>query len=181
MKRRYFVKSVRMAISTLLLVSMLAGCIISSDDNGTLNHIGFGNGQITIKAQGKPVAIVSADGSLRIDGDPVALTPPQQALLKRYHAEALQLRSDGLAVGSAGIAVAGKAVGSAISGLLGGDPDQIEANVEAEAERIEASVATLCDHLADLQATGNRAAAALPQFRPYASIELGDCRERLES
>lgn len=167
----------RTSFFALALVPLLSGCIISSDDNGTLNQITFGNGQVTIHAQGEPDAIVAADGGLRVDGEAVALSASQQALLKRYHADALQLRSDGLAVGSAGIAVAGKAVGSVIRGLLSGDPDRIEPEVEADTARIHAKVAKLCDHLADLQSTQDAVAASLPAFQPYAQIESGDCRQ----
>lgn len=170
--------SVRTAILALLLVPLLQGCIISSDDNGTLNRISFGNGQVTVHAQGEPDAIVTSDGQLLLNGKPVAVNASQQALLRQYHAAVLQLRADGAAVGSAGIKVASKAIGGAIRGVLGGDPDQIEAGVEAEAERIEASVAILCDQLNDVHVTGNQVAATLPQFDPYASIELGDCRKQ---
>jgi hypothetical protein len=165
------------SIAALFAAALLAGCIVSSDDDGTMGHIAFGNDAVTVHARARPDAVVSADGSLRIDGDPVTLTAPQQALLKSYYADALRLRSDGFAVGKAGIAVAGKAVGSAIRGLVSSDPDRIEAEVEADAAHVEAKVAELCGHLAELEATQDAIATSLPVFKPYAAIEARHCGE----
>lgn len=160
----------------LSLATLLGGCIVAGDGDGPTSLLAFGKDEVTIRANSEPAAVVTAAGELHIDGKPVALSGPQQALVKRYHAHARELRSDGLAVGSAGIAIAGKAVGSAIGGLFGGDTDRIEAEVEAEAARIEAKVAMLCDHLDEFQSTQDALAASLPAFRPYARIDASDCR-----
>jgi hypothetical protein len=169
--------SARILLLVVLVAIGSAGCA-DHDDHIVSNRISIDEGQVEIHSPGGSTAVVTIDGELRLDGKPLTVNASQQALLRQYHAAVLQLRADGAAVGSAGIKVASKAIGGAIRGVLGGDPDQIEAGVEAEAERIEASVAILCDQLNDVHVTGNQVAATLPQFDPYASIELGDCRKQ---
>jgi hypothetical protein len=169
--------SARILLLVVLVAIGSAGCTDPGDRIASNRIISIDEGRVEIRSADASTAVVTDDGQLRLDGKPITVNASQQALLRQYHAAVLQLRADGAAVGSAGVKVAGKAIGGAISGLLGGDPDQIEAGVEAEARRIEASVAILCDQLDEVHTTGKRVAAMLPQFEPYASVELGDCRE----
>jgi hypothetical protein len=82
--------------------------VINSDVGG-LSHgsIHLGNGDVTIRAQGAPDAIVTANGDLRIDQRPVAVDASQRGLLKAYYSSATLMLTDGIATGKAGAAVRG--------------------------------------------------------------------------
>ncbi|MGA9342487.1 MAG: hypothetical protein WBV61_09185 [Rhodanobacteraceae bacterium] len=134
---------------------------------------------MTIHASGSPDATVSAAGQLQIGDAPVATPEPQRAQLSLYFVQAQALQRDGLAIGKAGAKTALHAIGGVVSGLAHGDPDRIGPAVEAQAAKVEASVAGLCADLKALKATQDKLAAALPAFKPYAVIDSAradDCR-----
>ena len=81
---------------------------------------------------------------------------------------------DGAAVGAAGVNTAGQALSSVAAGLTGGDPDKIGAEIDASAAKIDVAVARLCSDLAQLRSTQATVAAALADFRPYASLHAED-------
>ena len=158
------------------LAVALAGC--DSAVSGTVvtddGYIALRDGQAVVRAPGQPDASIAADGALRIGEATIATTPGQRAQLARYYVEAAALRDDGIATGKAGLAVAGHAIGSVISGLVSGDPDRIDREVDAKARTVEASARKLCADLAQLRSTQDAIAAQLPAFRPYARIDAGD-------
>lgn len=158
------------------LAATLAGC--GSATSGTIvtddGYIAIRDGQAVVRAPGNPDASIAADGALRIGEAAIATTPEQRVQLARYYAEAAALRDDGIATGKAGLAVAGHAIGSVISGLVSGNPDRIDREVDAKARTVEASAHKLCADLAQLRSTQDAIAAQLPAFRPYARINAGD-------
>lgn len=158
------------------LAVALAGC--DSAVSGTVvtddGYIALRDGYAVVSAPGQPDASIAADGALRIGEAAIATTPEQRTQLARYYAEAAALRDDGIATGKAGLAVAGHALGSVISGLVSGDPDRIDKEVDAKARTVEASARKVCADLAQLRSTQDAIAAQLPAFRPYARIDAGD-------
>lgn len=165
----------------LLLAVALAGCnrpTVHVNGNSVLQHITIQADRVGANAPDGTTAWIDATGALTIDDQPFELNEEQRALTTSYHATAMGLRSDGVAVGKAGAAVAGKAVSSVIQGLAGGNPDEIGPKIEAEARNIEAQAMRLCRRLGELQATQDAIAASLPAFAPYATIrgnEFDDC------
>ncbi len=166
--------------STLLPLAMAAllsacnpGASVSTSDGQVTS-----NGErITLKADGHPTAQITKTGEFSIDGKIQTVTPEQRLLLQTYHREMNGMTSDGIAIGKQGAALAGTAVTEAIKGAINGNSDQIDAKVEAEAEKIEQRALQLCKRLVVVKATQDSLAAQLPAFAPYATIDTGDVKD----
>ena len=78
--------------------------------------------------------------------------------------------ADGIATGKAGASMAGHAIGDVASGLAHGDPDSIGPAIDAHAKTVEAKALAICGDMVALRAKQDAIAAALPSFKPYASI-----------
>lgn len=169
-------------ICAVLLAVALAGCkpTVQVNGNSVLQHITIKADRVGASAPDGTTAWIDATGALTIDGKNVDLNAEQRVLTTSYYTTATGIRSDGVAVGKAGAAVAGKAVSSVIQGLAGGNPDEIGPKIEAEAKNVEAKAMLLCSRVGELQATQDALAAALPAFAPYATISdvtAADCRQ----
>lgn len=167
------------AIGSVLSLALLAGC---DADRGTarasFQHFEVNNKDlVTVHARGKPDATVNAAGDLTIAGKPVAVTPAQRQLAQRYFTEVQGIRSDAIAVGQQGVALAGKAIGEVVGGLMAGDPDRIDKRVEAEAGKVEAKAAQICVRLGAIRGVQEALAADLAAFRPYATIKAEQVAE----
>ena len=127
--------------------------------------------RIQVRGQGGARAELGPDGALRIDGRSVALDPAQQAASRRYYVQAMGMTQDGVAVGKAGAALAGKAVGNVIAGLTQGDTESIERKVEADAKEVERQALRLCERMAALRGAQDELAGALPAFQPFAVLD----------
>lgn len=160
-------------IASLILIALAtASCGRSAGNTAVFSHISvLGRNGIAIHAPSAADATVSADGTLSIDGKPIAVTPPQRELLKSYVAGAITLRNDAIATGAAGVATAGQALSSVVSGLANGKPDEIGPAVEARAAKVEAQAARICTDLSTLRTTQEALATQLAAFRPYATID----------
>ncbi|MEO6688221.1 MAG: DUF2884 family protein [Dokdonella sp.] len=152
----------------------LAACGNSEKDSSFTRFSVVDDSHVAIHAHGAADAILAADGSLRIDGKAIAMTPAQQSLLEAYYHGVEILRHDAIATGAAGIATAGTAIVSVVSGLASGDPDSIGPKVDAKAAKVEAAAMKLCVDLAALHKQQEAIVVQLEAFRPYALIEEGD-------
>lgn len=164
-------------IGSLFSVALLAGCQRTADPgtpHGSFQHFDIHNDEVIVHAPGKPDATINAAGDLSIAGKPLDTTPAQRQLVKRYYTEVQGLRSDAIATGKQGLAVAGKAIGEVIGevigGLAGGDPDRIGGRIEAETAKIEAQTAQICVRLGAVRSVQEALASQLPALRPYATI-----------
>jgi len=134
-------------------------------------------GNITISEHGEnlPKAEITPKGDLLIAGRAVAITPAQRTLLLEHRAHIVAIAESGMEIGVQGADLATKAMGEALKGVLTGKSEQeIEKSVEAEASGIKASAAKLCDRLPAMMASQQALAAALPEFRPYATMDQRD-------
>ncbi|MCE5233435.1 MAG: hypothetical protein ABFC67_02045 [Mizugakiibacter sp.] len=159
------------------LAAALAGCGHANPDDAVTTddaYIAVRGDRAVVRAPGAPDASIGPAGDLRIGDREVATTPAQREQLARYRAEAGALRDDGIATGKAGLAVAGHAIGSVISGLASGNPDRIHKEVDTRAQVVEVQARKLCADLKQLRATQDAIATQLPAFRPYARIDAGD-------
>ena len=166
-------------LTMFLLVAGLAGCGNHGNYDTITSYLSIHDGRVAVHAPGRADADISATGDLSIDGTRVTVTPAQRDLLKHYYSTALALRDHGIAAGNAGIATAGKAIGSVASGLASGDTDKIDRDVTASVAKVDAKANLVCDDLAELQSTQTTLAVQVAAFQPYALIkshEAEDCR-----
>ena len=132
---------------------------------------------IDISATGYPNAEISPAGELLIDGKAIAVNAEQKALLIEYRQHIVKVAEAGIGVGLEGADLAGKALTEAIKGIFSGNPDQIEKKIETEAESIRISAGKLCALLPAMKVTQDKLAAALPEFRPYATMDDSDVED----
>lgn len=127
----------------------------------------------------RPPAEITPGGDLLVDGRKVAVTEDQRAMLLEYRAHVVGVAENGMEIGVQGADLAARAMGEAFKGLFSGRSEQeIEKSVEAEAAKIKLSAAKLCNRLPAMLASQQQLAAALPAFRPYATMtqaDIDDC------
>ena len=145
------------------------GIVVLSDTNSDDN-----------RASRLPKAQITPQGDLLISDKPVAITPAQRAMLLDYRQQLIGIGAQGIALGKQGAALGMNAASEAIAGALSGKPEQeIRRNVEAKASGIREAAAKLCDRMPALMASQQKLAAALPAFKPYASltpVKSDECR-----
>lgn len=174
----------------LTVTALIAGCGRHSDHLTLIEkgQTSIANGAITLQndkvavhADGSPDAVVDAAGNLSIGDRVVTLSPPQRVLLQHYYTAARAVREHGIATGKAGAAMAGDALKSAATGLVGGHPDQIDQQIEAKAGHLKEVAMQICNDLADIKAAQDSLAPQLPAFAPYAHAigdeDIKECRE----
>jgi hypothetical protein len=127
----------------------------------------------------RPKAEITPQGDLLIEGKAVAINAQQRALLLEYRTHVIGIAESGMDIGVQGADLAAKAMGEAFKGIFSGKSEQeIEKTVEAEATGIKAAAAKLCDRLPAMMASQQKLAAALPEFKPYATMrkeDIDDC------
>lgn len=126
------------------------------------------------RTAGVPRAQLSPQGDLLLDGEAVELDPSQRALLLAYRQQLAGIAEDGAAIGLEAAGLAGKAMKEAAAGLFSGDSASIEERMEAEAGKIEIAARALCDRLPLALEAQRRAAEAIPEFQPYATMTQDD-------
>jgi hypothetical protein len=131
-------------------------------------------GNISIANGKRPKAEISPQGDLLIDGKSVTVDAHQRALLLDYRKQVEALAGAGMEIGVAGANLGVKAAGEAIRGMFSGDTQGIEARVNEEAKKIEDQAQKLCGLLPAMMAKQQALAAALPAFRPYATMDQSD-------
>jgi hypothetical protein len=78
-------------------------------------------------------------------------------------------------IGTQGADLGINAAKQAMWGALSGKSDKdIEAAIKPQTDKIEAAAAKLCLRLPDLLSTQQKLAAAMPEFRPYATMQQKD-------
>lgn len=165
-------------LSTMLLAATcLTGCHDSDRRDSLTSHLSVDAQNVAVHAPGRPDAEISPTGDLTIAGQSIPVATAQRELLKHYHATALALRDQAITTGKAGIATAGQAISSVASGLANGQPDKIDAEVSASANKVDASAALVCNDLAEVRTTQEALARQLEAFRPYAVIEADEVED----
>ncbi|MGJ4728677.1 hypothetical protein [Luteimonas sp. SDU101] len=148
------------------------------------------NGSTDIRINGKriqrdaddlPKAEITPDGQLIVDGNAVAMDAAARALARDYRSGMLAVIETGMDLGVQGADLGMRAAKDAIGSLLRGDTEEMEKRVEAEAAELEASAMRLCDQLPAVLAAQEALAKAVPEFAPYARMDVSDvddCRDR---
>ena len=124
-----------------------------------------------------PPAALSPQGDLLIDGEKIAITPAQRELLLGYRSQMAGVAEQGVEVGLQAAALATNAVKEAVKAAMSGDEKAMEARMEAESAAIAKTAQALCDRLPALLASQRAAAEAIPEFRPYATMDEKDIED----
>lgn len=147
---------------------------------GQLHVNGHGNPRRTADKD-RPKGEITPEGDFLIDGEAVAITPAQRALLLEHRARIIEIAEAGMEIGIQGADLAVRATKEALKGVFTGTSEQeVEQRIEAEATGIEAAALELCERLPALYQSQQALAAALPEFVPYATMtadDLDDCRD----
>lgn len=151
-------------------------------------HIRVGDGGVTRRqprderGNRLPKAEISPAGDLLIAGQPVEVDAAQRALLLQYRGQIVAVIESGMTIGVKGADLGMEAAGEALRGIFGGEGTKdLDKRVNARAEAIEAEALRLCEQLPAMYDTQQRLAAALPAFRPYATMtreDIEDCRNK---
>ncbi|HEX8778225.1 MAG TPA: hypothetical protein VF738_08895 [Rhodanobacter sp.] len=126
-----------------------------------------------------PKAVITPQGNLVIGGKPVDATPGQHALLVDYRQQIIGIAEAGMDIGASGADLGVSAAKQAIFGALAGKSDkEIEASIKPQTDKIQAAAMKLCKRLPDMLASQQKLAAAMPAFKPYATMtqkDVDDC------
>lgn len=142
--------------------------------NINVNTLHTGNGHYAGMGS-RPSAEITPQGELLISGKQVAATPAQHALLLDYRQQLVGIAEAGMDIGAQGADLGINATKGAILGAFTGKNDKdIEATVKPQAEKIKAAAVALCKRLPNLLSSQQNLAAAMPEFRPYATMQQKD-------
>lgn len=126
-----------------------------------------------------PKAQLTPQGDLLIAGKAVPVTPAQRSMLLDYRQQLVAIAMQGMAIGKQGAALGMHAAGEALAGVFSGkSKEQIQQQVKAQAAGIKQSASKLCSHLPALMTSQQKLVAALPAFKPYATMtqhDIDDC------
>ena len=134
---------------------------------------------IRVGADGQklPRAEITPRGDLLIDGKAVAVTEVQRKLLLEHRANLIAIAQAGIAVGMQGADLGVKAATGALKSVFSGNTDEFEKRMEAEGKRIETEANKICARMPALLASQNALAAAMPEVRPYATMDESDIED----
>lgn len=190
-----------LSVGIIALCGLLAACGDHSDDHsitavhsdgritvinsdiGGLSHgsIHLGNGDVTVRADNTPDAVITANGDLRIDQRDVAVDAAQREQLKSYYGNATMILTDGIATGKAGAAVGEEAAKSVLTRLASGNPDKIQQDIDAKVKPLKEAALKICSDLGNVKNSQDQLAATLPAFKPYGSVisssDVDDCKK----
>ena len=137
------------------------------------------NGQVILKAKGLPNASISEQGEFRIDDKPLNISPDQQVLFRRFHAQTETIVHQSLDVAKAGVGTGAGISTGVLRNVLNGKTDDasMQATVHEHLTGLSHSVDILCDQLAAQKGIQDRLAGQVAAFRPYASITDAQIQE----
>lgn len=140
-------------------------------------HVDKDNITLSAHDRSLPTAEITPAGDLLVGGKALEVDASQRALLMRYRAHVADIAVAGADIGIQGAQLATKAMGEALRGVVSGDTAGMETRIEAEAEKIEVQAKLLCERMPAMLETQQALARALPEFRPYATMDAGDIRD----
>lgn len=130
-----------------------------------------------------PKAQITPQGDFVVGDKTVPVTVAQRKMLLDYRERLMAIATQGIAIGKQGAALGMRAAGDALAGAFSGQSDtQIRQQMEARTSGIKQAAATLCDQLPALLTSQQQLAAALPAFKPYATMtahDINDCHDNV--
>lgn len=147
-------------------------------------HVGHGHRDNSNDRSDLPKAVITPQGDLVIAGKTVPATPEQHTMLVDYRQQIIGIAEAGMEIGEHGANLGTQAAKEAIWGALTGKSDkEIEDRIKPQTEQIKAAAAKLCLRLPDMLTSQQKLAAAMPQFRPYATMtqkDVDDCGKDID-
>jgi len=144
--------------------------------NIDVNSIHIGGGGLREGARSK--AQITPQGDLLIDGKKVAATPEQHAMLLDYRGQIVGIAEAGMEIGTQGADLGVSAAAEALRGAFSGKSDkEIEAAIKPQTDKIRAAAVQLCKRLPALRSAQQQLAAAMPAFKPYATMQQEDVED----
>lgn len=131
-------------------------------------------GNISVSDGNNIKAEITPQGDFLVNGENVPLDAAQRELMLDYRKQVEALAGAGMDIGVAGAGLGVKAASEALKGIFSGDTQGIEERVNAEAAKIEAEAKKLCGLLPGMMARQQALAAAVPAFKPYATMDQSD-------
>lgn len=152
--------------------------LATKDINVSSVHVGKDNDRHHDDTSGLPRAVITPQGDFVIAGKTVTTTPEQHTLVADYRQHIISIAEAGMDIGASGASLGTSAAKEAIFGALTGKSDkEIEDRIKPQTEQIKAAAAKLCLRMPDLLASQQKLAAALPEFRPYATMTQKDVED----
>lgn len=158
-----------------LCMMALAGLALAGCNHGDaqFHHLGMlDTNHVLVYAHDGTDAIVSRLGNIDIDGKTIALDTAQARLVARYFARAMALHDTAIKTGATGVDTTTRSIAIVAQAFASGGTDSIDAKTGAAASQV-------CHDLQALQKAQDDLAAALAQFKPYATItarEVDACK-----
>ncbi|MDE2155569.1 MAG: hypothetical protein KGJ32_06700 [Xanthomonadaceae bacterium] len=144
----------------------------------SLGNIHIGNGPHPHDGS-LPKAVITPQGTLVIAGKPVEATPQQHVMLLDYRQQIVGIAEAGMDIGAQGADIGVAAAKQALWGAFTGKSDkEIEASIKPQTDQIQAAALLLCKRLPDMLVSQQKLAAAMPAFKPYATMtqqDVDDC------
>ena len=148
-------------------------------------HVGHGHHNDKDEHNDLPKAVITPQGDLVIAGKTVPASPEQHAMLVDYRRQIVGIAEAGMDIGEHGATLGTQAAKEAIWGALTGKSDkEIEERIKPQTEQIKAAAAKLCLRLPDMLSSQQKLAAAMPEFRPYATMtqkDVDDCGKDIDN
>lgn len=172
-------KEVREQTSSSAIAAEVRKSIEQSKKELVTQDIGLGNihvGNGPHRHDGSlPKAVITPQGTLVIAGKPVEATPEQHAMLVDYRQQIIGIAEAGMDIGASGADLGVTAAKQAIWGAFTGKSDkEIEASIKPQTDQIQAAAMQLCKRLPDMLVSQQKLAAAMPAFKPYATMQQKD-------
>lgn len=153
--------------------------LVTKDIDLNDDHVGHHHHGDHDEHDNRPKAVITPQGDLVIAGKTVPATPAQHTLLVDYRQQIIGIAEAGMDIGEHGANLGTQAAKEAIWGALTGKSDkEIEERIKPQTEQIKAAAAKLCLRLPDMLTSQQKLAAAMPEFRPYATMtqkDVDDC------
>lgn len=154
------------------------------DINVSSVHVGDHGLDDQHRGEDLPEAVITPQGELEIAGEKVDATPQQHAMLLNYRQQIIDIAEAGMDIGTSGATLGIKAAESALAGVLSGkSEEQIKADIKPQTASIKTAAKALCERLPALRDTQQKLAAAMPRFRPYATMtqdDIDDCGKDID-
>jgi hypothetical protein len=123
----------------------------------------------------RPKAQITPRGDLLIANRKVSATPEQHALLSDYRTQIVGIAGAGMDIGASGADLGLNAAKQVLLGSFTGKSDkEIEATIKPQTDKIQSAALELCKRLPALLSSQQKLAAAMPEFRPYATMQQQD-------
>jgi hypothetical protein len=149
--------------------------ISAGDDALDIQH-----DDVVIRGDDHTRARITPEGQLIVDGHRVRLSRGDRQAFAHYNAALHRIEDRAISLGLQGAGLAFSAIGEAVLAVASGDGHRAERRVEARADRMKDEARELCAEVRTVQRIQDALAATVPEFEPYAVLDMDDDDCRVE-